>query len=102
MNREETARNKHRSGNNCAVSVYFTFYDKISVVAPTPRSEGGKCGAVLSAEKVLDKLGYSTEEFDQKFLELFGSLKCMELRKGKYPCNDFVGTATRMVEETIE
>ncbi|MBR1479251.1 MAG: hypothetical protein IJ608_15025 [Lachnospiraceae bacterium] len=102
MNREETARNKHRSGNNCAVSVYSTFYDKVSGLAPMPRSEGGKCGAVLSAEKVLSQLGHSTEGFDQKFLELFGSLKCAELRKGKYPCNDLVGTAARMAEEMVE
>ena len=59
MNREETARNKYRNGNNCAVSVYSAFYDKISGMAPMPRSEGGKCGAVLSAEKVLSQLGYS-------------------------------------------
>ena len=102
MNREETARNKHKSGNNCAVSVYSTFYDKVSGVAPAPRSEGSKCGAVPSAEKVLSKLGHSTDVFDQKFLELFGSLKCAEPRKGKCSCNDLVGTAARLTEEMIE
>ena len=102
MNREETARNKHKSGNNCAVSVYSTFYDKVSGMAPMPRSEGGKCGAVLSAEKVLSQLGHSTEGFDHKFLEMFGSVKCAELRKGKYPCNDLVGAAARLVGEMVE
>ena len=102
MSREETARNKHKSGNNCAVSVYSTFFDKVSGVAPKPRSEGGMCGAVLAAEKVLSQLGHSTEGFDQEFFEMFGSLKCAELRKGKYPCNDLVGTATGMVDEIME
>ena len=102
MNREETARNKHKSGNNCSVSVYSTFFDKISGTAPAPRSEGGKCGALLAGEKVLSQLGYSTEDLDQKFVEMFGSLKCAELRRGKYPCNDLVGAATRMTDEMIE
>ena len=101
MSREDTARNKHKSGNNCAVSVYSTFYDKISGIAPAPRSEGGMCGAVLAAEKALSQLGFSTDAFDERFLELYGSLKCAELRRGKYPCNDLVGTAARMVEETM-
>ena len=101
MNKEETARNKHKNGNNCAVSVYSTFYDKISGIAPMPRSEGGKCGALLAGEKVLEQMGHSTEAFDQKFLERYGSLKCAELRRAKIPCNDLVGTATRLVEEMM-
>ena len=102
MSREDTARNKHKNGDNCAVSVYSTFYDKISGIAPAPRSEGGMCGAVLAARKALEQMGLSTEALDQKFLELYGSLKCVELRRGKYPCNDLVGTAARMVEEAME
>ena len=94
MSREDTARNKHKNGDNCAVSVYSTFYDKISGIAPAPRSEGGMCGAVLAARKALEQMGL--------FLELYGSLKCAELRRGKYPCNDLVGTAARMVEEAME
>ena len=37
MNLKETARNKHKNGNNCAVAVYFTFYNKISGIAHAPR-----------------------------------------------------------------
>ena len=102
MSREETARSKHKNGNNCAVSVYSSFFDRISGVAPTPRSEGGKCGALLAGEKALSQMGLSTEAFDQEFLQLFGSLKCAELRKAKIPCNDLVGTAARLVEELME
>ena len=64
MSREETARSKHKNGNNCAVSVYSSFFDRISGVAPTPRSEGGKCGALLAGEKALSQMGLSTEDFD--------------------------------------
>ena len=102
MSREETARSKHKNGNNCAVSVYSSFFDRISGVAPTPRIEGGKCGALMAGEKALSQMGLSTETFDQEFLELFGSLKCADLRKAKIPCNDLVGTAARLVEEMME
>ena len=102
MTREEIARNKHKSGSNCATAVYTTFSDLVDGAAPLPRSEGGKCGAVLAAEKVLTQLGKDTDSFGQTFMEQFGSLKCVELRKGKYPCNDLVGTAAKMVEEAVQ
>ena len=91
MNREQTARNNHRSGYNCASSVYASFSDVVSGSAPMPRSEGGKCGAVLAGEKVLGQIGMSTESFDEKFISIFGSLKCAELRRTDRSCNDFVG-----------
>ena len=78
-----------------------TFSDLVTGTAPAPRSEGGKCGAVLAAEKVLSQLDKDTASFDKKFLNRFGSLKCAELRKGKYPCNDLVGVAAKMVEEAL-
>ena len=101
MDREQTARNYHNSGINCANSVYSAFSDKVTGTAPAPRSEGGKCGAVLAGEKVLAQLGLDTASFDDKFVEQFGSLKCAELRKAKYPCNDLVGEATKLVEDMM-
>ena len=101
MDREQTARNNHRSGYNCASSVYSVFSDKVSGTAPIPRSEGGKCGAVLAGEKVFRQLGMSIDSFDEKFVSLFGSLKCAELRGGKHPCNDLVGGAARLAEEEL-
>ena len=49
----ESARKLHANGNNCAASVYQAFRDVNTTgdgKAPKPRSEGGKCGAVLAAE----------------------------------------------------
>ena len=102
MNREQTARNNHRSGYNCASSVYASFSDVVSGSAPMPRSEGGKCGAVLAGEKVLEQIGMNTESFDEKFISIFGSLKCAELRRTDRSCNDFVGFAAQLTEEIIE
>ena len=101
MDREQTARNYHNSGINCANSVYSAFSDKVTGIAPTPRSEGGKCGAVLAGEKILSQLGLDTGSFDEKYMEQFGSLKCAELRKAKHPCNDLVGAATKLVDEMV-
>jgi len=49
MKHEETARGNHRTGNNCAVSVYTAFTDvnPNPGLIPAPRSDGGKCGAYL-------------------------------------------------------
>ena len=101
MDREQTARNYHNSGINCANSVYSAFSDKVTGTGPAPRSIDGKCGAVLAGEKVLAQLGLDTASFDDKFVEQFGSLKCAELRKAKYPCNDLVGEATKLVEDMM-
>ncbi len=101
MGREQTARDKHKNGSNCANAVYSTFSDQVTGTAPAPRSEGGKCGAVLAGEKVLEQLGMDKTAFEERFLELFGSLKCAELRRGKYPCNDLVGTSASLVESII-
>lgn len=106
MSRENTARSNHRNGMSCSAAVYAAFDDinASRTVAPSPRSEGGKCGAVLAAEKVLKDLGIDgQDEFESVFREKFGSLKCFELlgkRRGQ--CNEFVGAATALAEEIIE
>lgn len=101
MNREHTARTKHNNGYSCAGAVYSAFNDVVSGTAPIPRSEGGKCGAVLAAEKVLRQLGLDSAAFDQEFVRQFGSLKCNELRRARHSCNDLVGTAARLTGNVI-
>lgn len=96
---ETIARNSHRSGMNCAVSVYNAFANdnKNATKPPAPRAEGGKCGAVLAAEQIIREMGGSqdkVDEFDKKFSKRSGSLKCSELRGLlKNKCNDYVGVA---------
>ena len=106
MDFEQTARNYHRSRMNCAASVYKTFegVNRAHTEPPRPRGEGGKCGAVLAAEKVLREMGDTDpESFDREFLALYGSLYCADLRgrlSGR--CNDFVGTAASLVEKRLK
>ena len=105
MDHEKTARTNHRRGMSCAGAVYQAFSDVNTHMtsAPVPRSEGGKCGAVLSAEHVLKEMGIGRiEEFESEFIGKFGSLKCSQLlgsRTGR--CNDFVGEAARIAEKLI-
>ena len=103
MNHEETARAAHRNGSNCAASVCNAFADVNPVRGemPRPRGEGGMCGAVLAARKVLDEMGID-HDFDRQFIEAFGALKCAELRKTRVPCNDLVGGAARLMDAIIE
>ena len=100
MNREQTARKYHNRGYSCASAVYSAFNDVVGGSAPIPRSEGGKCGAVLAAEKVLKQLGIDYTDFDRQFISRFGSLKCDELRRARHSCNDLVGMAARLAEES--
>ena len=105
MKHEETARGNHRTGNNCAVSVYTAFTDvnPNPGLIPAPRSDGGKCGAYLAGIKLLNDMGKgNTEKFEEEFLKRFRSIKCGELRKSKVPCNDLVGGAADMVDTLLQ
>ena len=102
MKYELKARMAHKSGSNCASAVYNTFRDvnPDAGSAPFPRSEGGKCGALLAAEKTLREMGLEAD-FDEMFLAEFGALKCADLRRRHVPCNDLVGGAARLLETLI-
>ena len=105
MDFEKTAREKHLSRINCASSVYQTFLEvnPNSTFAPMPRDEGGRCGAVLSAEKILREVGIGrTDEFDRRFTERYSSVMCADIRgKNGISCNEYVGIAARILEEML-
>ena len=63
--REETARSKHKNGNNCAVSVYSSFFDRISGVAPTPPE---RLARSVFTEFEANPLGMSIEERVRRIL----------------------------------
>ena len=102
MDYEATARKSHKNGMNCAMAVY-TALGGGKANAPKPRTEGGKCGAVLAAEKIIRERGLGdTAHFDREFLNLYGSLKCADLRGAAAgQCNDYVGAAARLVGEKV-
>lgn len=97
---ETIARTNHNSGMNCSMAVYDALYSGSNSpkgTPPRPRSEGGKCGAVLAAEQFIRENGGTEEdvaEFDRQFTEKYGYLTCGKLRGilgGK--CNEYVGVS---------
>ncbi len=113
MTYEEKARNNHRGGYNCAVSVYVAYADKLGITpepakmnAPKPRSEGGKCGAYLAGKKVLEQLKpEALQRYEKRFIEANGQTECSRLLAAhgvlRKSCNDYVGDAARLVEEAL-
>lgn len=102
-NHEEEARELKMAGNNCSVSLYTAFErdTKLSGEYPAPRSKDGKCGALLTALRILDEIGHSEkkEGFEKEFVKRFGYSKCVELMTHERRCSDYVGEAARMIDE---
>ena len=104
-NHEKRAREIHRQGNNCSTSVNNAFSEdtEISKDFPAPRSIEGKCGALITSEKILRELGHEDkiEEFEKEFIKRFGYAKCAELMTHERRCNDYVGESARMIDEIL-
>ena len=100
---EERARALKAQGNNCSVSLHkaFTEDTRLDGDYPEPRSIDGKCGALLTALKILRETGHEDkiEEFEKKFIEKFGYNKCRDLMTHERRCSDYVGECARMLDE---
>lgn len=104
MDHETEARRVHNTGYNCSNSVYqaFSDIDEAGGTPPAPRSIEGKCGALLTAQKVLRDLGIDREdELEQAFEREFGFVTCRDLKRNRCNCNDCVGVASRLADELI-
>ncbi len=104
MNHEKEARAIHRSGLNCSNSVYqaFSDIDHAGGNPPAPRSIQGKCGALITAQKVLRDLGVDREEeLERAFEAELGYVLCRDLKRNRRSCNDCVGVAARLADEYV-
>ncbi len=113
MGYEEIARANHRNGDVCSISLFKAFADKLGMsddeaadIAPAPRSEGGKCGGLLSGKKLMEMLKpEAVEEFERLFLEKNGDDKCasliMKRRLQGKNCNDLVGETASIIESML-
>lgn len=105
-NHKEEARNLKMRGNNCSISLYTAFEKDIKLNGdyPAPRSTEGKCGALLTALKILEETGHSDkkEEFEKEFIKRFGYSRCIELMTYQRRCNDYVGESAKMLDKIIE
>ena len=104
-NHEKRAREIHKQGNNCSTSLNKAFSEdmEISNKYPEPRSIEGKCGALLTAKKILVEIGKDDkiEEFEKEFVKKFGYTKCIDLMSHERRCNDYVGEAAKMIDEIL-
>ena len=114
--RIEKAVNYHKGFNSCSASVLMAFADKIGISESEAKSISGafaggrmgKCGAVLSAEYVLEQMygadaPQKIEEYEAEFIAADkGSVMCSDLR-GKVPssCRACVTDAAKLLEEMI-
>lgn len=66
------------------------------------RAEGGLCGAVYSAKKVLGEDSPEAAALEEEFRKQWGVLTCKELKAEKrIPCTDTVDLADRLLEKYI-
>ena len=105
-NHEEMARNNHKQGNNCSTSLHNAFAEDFNLSSdyPMPRSIDGKCGALLTAIKILKEKGFEDKatEFENEFIKKFGYTKCLELVTHDRRCNDYVGECAKMLDGIIQ
>ncbi|MBQ3415465.1 MAG: hypothetical protein IJH39_09025 [Clostridia bacterium] len=103
---EDKARELKRCGNNCSVSLYTAFKEKLGLrgVAPQPRSSEGQCGALLTAKKILEETGYADkiDALESEFVKRFGYSKCVDLMSYDRRCVDYVGECAKMIEEILK
>ena len=114
--RTEKAVINHKSFYTCSASVLAAFADKLgiteseakTIASPFAGGRMGKCGAVLSAEYVIEQL-YKADseekiaEFEEKFKAADkGSVMCSDLRgKVEGSCRACVRDAAKILEEII-
>ena len=104
-NHEKEARKLRMMGNNCSESLHTAFAKdyKLNGDFPAPRSIDGKCGALLTALKILREMGHEdkTEEFEKEFVKRFGYSKCVDLMSHERRCVDYVGEAADMMDKIL-
>lgn len=93
---------------NCAQSVLKGFQNEFKISDQEiddyrawggGRAEGGVCGAIFSAERLLRESGKASvlEAFRMKA----GGLLCTELKDKNFTCAEYVRMADELIEETL-
>ena len=103
---EEEARKLKKIGMLCSDAVFETFKNDLNLegTPPAPRSIDGKCGALITAEYILKSLGREDliDEYNNYFIDMFGSCKCLELMRTDRRCNDYVGESVKYISSIIK
>ncbi len=102
---EQIARKLKENGNNCSYSLHTSLKEDLHLADafPAPRSIEGKCGALLTAQKILKDTGHEDkiEEFEKEFERRFHYVKCIDLMAHERRCSDYVGESAAMLDEIL-
>jgi len=93
---------------NCAQSVLKGFQNEFNISNQEieefrawggGRAEGGTCGALFAAERILRQAGKESvvEEFRQKA----GGLLCSEIKEKQFTCAEYVRMADELIEKNL-
>lgn len=63
------------------------------------RAEGGVCGTVFAARRLVNPLG--NMNVDEEFKKVNGTIYCKELKGSKIPCTRCVAVADELVEKAF-
>ena len=118
--RTEKAINNHKNFYSCSAALLCAFSDAAGIseqdarTAAVPFAGGrmGKCGAVLSAEFIIekkygDKAPALKEEFEERFIAMNKSVLCSELKgrltgKPLRSCRGCVTDASELLDSILE
>ena len=93
---------------NCAQAVLKGFQKEFSIADSEieeyrawggGRADGNMCGALFAADRLMSQAGKSS--IKDEFALIAGSLYCLEIKKGKFPCLDCVRIAHELVEKNL-
>jgi hypothetical protein len=63
------------------------------------RAKDGVCGALFAAERLL--LQVDKPSIENEFIAVAGDFRCVDIKKGKFPCLDCVRIADELVEKNL-
>jgi len=93
---------------NCAQSVLRGFQDQFNISDAEieeyrawggGRAEGGVCGALFAAERLLRQIG--KESVIEDFRNQGGGILCTEIKEKKFTCAEYVRMADELVQKNI-
>ena len=116
--REQTARNLHRSGYSCSQAAYTAYAPVTGLDAQKARRDasgwaGGakiRCGAVYACEQVIAQLyplnaREKIAAYEEAYAGRNGSVDCRKLLqsggRNRKSCNDYVGDAVDILEAML-
>ena len=94
---------------NCAQSILKGFQDEFGISDKEieeyrawggGRAEGGMCGALFAAERLLRQAGKPS--IQAEFAAVAKDTRCLEIKKGKFPCPDCVRLADKLIESRLK